>query len=54
MGSRRRNSNPRAEHSKPTVLLLLDIDQIKDEKETHIEDASEEDKILLPNTFFHS
>ncbi|KAK7342763.1 hypothetical protein VNO80_25719 [Phaseolus coccineus] len=47
MGSRRRNSNPHAEHSSQQYFPFWIYDQIKDEKETHIEDVPEEDKILV-------
>ncbi|ESW05654.1 hypothetical protein PHAVU_011G198200, partial [Phaseolus vulgaris] len=51
MGSRRRNSNPHAEHSSQQYFPFWIYDQIKDEKETHIEDASEEDKILVKKMY---
>ena len=51
MGSRRRNSNPHAEHSSQQYFPFWIYDQIKDEKETHIEDASEEDKIMVKKMY---
>ncbi|KAK8464402.1 hypothetical protein PHAVU_011G200400 [Phaseolus vulgaris] len=51
IGSRRRNSNPHAEHSSQQYFPFWIYDQIKDEKETHIEDASEEDKILVKKMY---
>ncbi|XP_014494610.1 rust resistance kinase Lr10-like isoform X2 [Vigna radiata var. radiata] len=51
MGSRRRNSNPHAEHSSQQYFPFWVYDQIKDEKDTEIEDASEEDKILVKKMY---
>ncbi|BAT89449.1 hypothetical protein VIGAN_06040400 [Vigna angularis var. angularis] len=51
MGSRRRNSNPHAEHSNQQYFPFWIYDQIKDEKDTQIEDASEEDKILVKRMY---
>jgi len=49
--SRRRNSNPHAEHSSQQYFPFWVYDQIKDEKDTQIEDASEEDKILVKKMY---
>ncbi|KAK8464395.1 hypothetical protein PHAVU_011G198500 [Phaseolus vulgaris] len=51
MGSRRRNSNPHAEHSSQQYFPFWIYDQIKEEKDTYIEDASEEDKILVKKMY---
>ena len=51
MGSRRRNSNPHAEHSSQQYFPFWIYDQIKDEQETYIEDASEEDKIMVKKMY---
>ncbi|KAK7343053.1 hypothetical protein VNO80_26015 [Phaseolus coccineus] len=51
MGSRRRNSNPHAEHSSQQYFPFWIYNQIKDETNTHIEDASEEDKILVKKMY---
>ncbi|CAJ1972276.1 unnamed protein product [Sphenostylis stenocarpa] len=51
MGSRRRNSNPRAEHSSQHYFPFWIYDQFKEEKEIDMKDASEEDKILLKKMF---
>ncbi|XP_027910886.1 LEAF RUST 10 DISEASE-RESISTANCE LOCUS RECEPTOR-LIKE PROTEIN KINASE-like 2.5 [Vigna unguiculata] len=51
MVSRRRNSNPHAEHSSKQYFPFWVYDQIKDEKDTQIEDASEEDKILVKKMY---
>ncbi|KAK7385006.1 hypothetical protein VNO78_30713 [Psophocarpus tetragonolobus] len=47
MGSRRRNSNPYAEHSSQNYFPFWIYDQFKEEKYIEMEDAQEEDQILV-------
>ncbi|KAG5052273.1 hypothetical protein JHK85_004809 [Glycine max] len=51
MTSRRRNSNPCAEHSSQHYFPLWIYDQFKEEKDVDMEDVSEEDKILTKRMF---
>ncbi|CAJ1972274.1 unnamed protein product [Sphenostylis stenocarpa] len=51
MASRRRNSNPHAEHSSQHYFPFWIYDQFKEEKNINIEDASEEDNILAKKMF---
>nr|KYP72155.1 putative receptor-like protein kinase At5g39030 family [Cajanus cajan] len=51
MGSRRRNSNPHADHSSQHYFPFWIYDQFKEENDIDMEDASEEDKILVKKMF---
>ncbi|RDX97671.1 Rust resistance kinase Lr10, partial [Mucuna pruriens] len=51
MASRRKNSNPHAEHSSQHYFPLWIYDQFKEEKDIDMEDVSEEDKILIKKMF---
>jgi len=51
MASRRRNSNPQAEHSSQHYFPFWIYDQFQEEKEIDIRDASEEDNILVKKMF---
>ncbi|CAJ1972270.1 unnamed protein product [Sphenostylis stenocarpa] len=51
MASRRRNSNPHAEHSSQHYFPFWIYDQFKEEKNINMEDASEEDNILAKKMF---
>uniref|UniRef100_A0A0R0ESS1 Protein kinase domain-containing protein n=1 Tax=Glycine max TaxID=3847 RepID=A0A0R0ESS1_SOYBN len=51
MASRRRNSNPHAEHSSQHYFPFWIYDQFKEEKNINMNDASEEDNILSKKMF---
>ncbi|KAK7266887.1 hypothetical protein RIF29_19547 [Crotalaria pallida] len=51
MTSRRKNSNPRAEHSSQVYFPFWVHDQFVEEKDIEMEDASEEDKNLAKKMF---
>ncbi|XP_017430083.2 LEAF RUST 10 DISEASE-RESISTANCE LOCUS RECEPTOR-LIKE PROTEIN KINASE-like 2.1 [Vigna angularis] len=51
MASRRRNSNPHAEHSSQSYFPFWIYDQFHEEKNIDIEDASEEENILAKRMF---
>ena len=51
MASRRKNSNPRAEHSSQFYFPFWIYDQLYEEKDIEMEDASEEEKILAKKMF---
>nr|KYP72152.1 putative receptor-like protein kinase At5g39030 family [Cajanus cajan] len=51
MVSKRKNSNPHAEHSSQHYFPLWIYDQFKEEKDIDIEDVSGEDKILAKKMF---
>ncbi|KAG5079625.1 hypothetical protein GLYMA_02G100300v4 [Glycine max] len=54
MGSRRRNSNPHTEHSSQHFFPFWIYDHFMEEKDIHMEEVSEEDKILVKKMFIVS